>query len=301
MENITDKVKMYLTAAQQGKAEISEALLDEAAASFRAVLKEKFSPRKREYTLRMSNIGRPLCQQQLEKAGVEPVQEPYNTTMKFLIGDMVEIATITVMKGAGVGVDEVHTPVKADFNGTVVSGTLDIVVDGSVYDIKSASPASFQKFSAPDAFAKLQADDPFGYLAQGYGYAGAAGKPFGGWIVVDKVSGELHVCATPIADNSYRKHAVQQSESNIKALVGGEEFRPAYDPIRESFRGKPTGEAILPIGCNYCGFKVECYARRGMDITYKANPKSDARYPKWHWYVSERGVSSVCGSRETEI
>ena len=65
----------------------------------------------------------------------------------------------------------------------------DIVIDGAVDDIKSASNWSYtNKF---ESFDTLRQGDAFGYVAQLAGYAKAADKRAGGWWVVNKANGEF--------------------------------------------------------------------------------------------------------------
>lgn len=59
-------------------------------------------------------------------------------------------------------------------DGESINGTYDIVIDGAVDDIKSASNWSYSnKF---DSFETLAKGDGFGYIGQLAGYAKASGK-----------------------------------------------------------------------------------------------------------------------------
>ena len=49
--------------------------------------------KQRQYKIRMSGLGRPLCQQLLEKKGVEQ-EVQYNMLFRFLFGDLVEALSL---------------------------------------------------------------------------------------------------------------------------------------------------------------------------------------------------------------
>jgi len=57
-------------------------------------------------------------------------------------------------------------------------------------DFKSASPHGFRKF----LFNTLAMDDPFGYIGQISSYAFAADTDRAGFLVIEKVSGEIALC-----------------------------------------------------------------------------------------------------------
>ena len=90
----------------------------------------------------MSSLGRPLCQQKMERDGVEKAIE-YNAILRFIFGDLVEAISILILKAAGVNVEEEQKRVKLKLGKNEVSGTLDIIIDDKVWDIKSASPYAF--------------------------------------------------------------------------------------------------------------------------------------------------------------
>ena len=55
-------------------------------------------------------------------------------------------------------------------------------------------------------YEKIKEDDPFGYIMQGHLYGEATGLPFGGWIVVNKSSGEIAVVEAPEWQDQDRKN-----------------------------------------------------------------------------------------------
>ena len=92
----------------------------------------------------MSGLGRPMCQQWHDKNG-SPKEIQYNSIMRFLFGDIIEAIAMVVLKSSGVNVESEQEKVKLGLDVCELSGTLDVVIDGKVWDIKSASPYAFSK------------------------------------------------------------------------------------------------------------------------------------------------------------
>ena len=131
----------------------------------------QFSNKRGDWKPRMSSLGRPLCQQKMERDGAEKNFE-YNSLVRFMFGDLVEAIAILVMKSAGVDIEAEQKAVKLQLGKHSVSGTLDVEIDGKVWDIKSASPYAFeQKFGQMGGYKKIKEDDVFGYVSQGYLYS----------------------------------------------------------------------------------------------------------------------------------
>lgn len=151
------------------------------------------SPRERKFRLRLSAMGRSLLLLQCEKLGLDkdPRDEPF-LLLKFVFGDMIEALVITLLESAGIKIDSEQEAVKLKVTDDItIPGTLDLVIDGRVYDVKTASPYSFEKFKK--GLGAIEAQDSFGYCAQLAAYARAGGYEVGGWIVVQKVTGEITV------------------------------------------------------------------------------------------------------------
>ena len=111
-----------------GRGEIDSSRLDDLIEAFgedcKAAIRKQFS-RRSDFRIRMSGIGRPLCQQQLEKQGHKQ-DVAYNDLVRFLIGDLVEAAAVLIMKGAGIEVEEEQSQCSLEFDGQTVNGTLDV-------------------------------------------------------------------------------------------------------------------------------------------------------------------------------
>jgi len=64
---------------------------------------------------------------------------------------------------------------------------------------------------------KIKEDDVFGYISQGYLYSQSKNKDFGGWIVINKASGEWVVCEAPELQEEDKKEALDLAKKNLKA------------------------------------------------------------------------------------
>ena len=161
-----------------------------------------------------------------------------------------------------------------------INGTYDAKILGKIWDIKSASPYSF-KYKFSEGFDAILKDDIFGYVSQGYLYSEAEGADFGGWIAIDKSSGEWAVVETPINDDKHAKQALEKAKSNLKALNNDEPFKRQYEDIEETFNGKPTGNRVLGKECSFCAYKKTCWE----GLQHLPQQQSKAINPKYFWYT----------------
>ena len=244
-------------------------------------LEKQFSREPRKHKLRLSALGKPLCQQQSEKLGIEQ-EFSYNAIMRFLLGDLVEATLIAVMKAAGIEIQEEQQKTKINLDDTDINGTLDVIIDDKVYDIKSASPYAFQnKFGKFGGYSKVKEDDPFGYVVQGYAYAQGVDKPFGGWIVVDKSSGEVTVCEAPDIQEQDKKDALDAATVNVRKLKKTKRIEKQFKPTDEIDKGEPTGNKLLPRECGFCGFRHNCWSK----AQFLPKHTSRAKNPPHVWYT----------------
>lgn len=281
---LLDQVKIFLS--QLPHEDVPEEVFEQFGEECKNALRRMVSRPEEEFSIRMSSVGRPLCQQQMEASGAEREPGEYNIPMKFLLGDLIEAAAMAIMKAAGVNIQSEQEVVSLDIGGTTIKGTLDAVVDGKLYDIKSCSPYAFSsKFGSATGWQKLQEDDPFGYVNQGYLYAEAKQLPFGGWIAINKATGEWAVLEPPIADRSYRKAALLNAAANIEVIRTQAPFERKFELIDETFYQKPTGKKVLPKTCEFCKFKHSCWAPG--TVTKLPQEKSKAKFPKQFYYYQE--------------
>ena len=277
---LQEQIEQYLVDALDGETSIDEDIVERFGERCKNALRKQFNSKKREFTLRMSAIGRPLCQQQLEKEGAKAEPLTPSTKLKFAYGDMIEALIMGVMEGAKVNIESFQEEVSHTTGSTTIKGTLEVIIDGKVYDIKSASQHAFKnKFSRSDGFAKIAEDDAFGYIAQGYLYSSAKDLPFGGWIAYNKETGDIAVCKAPSSD-AYKRSAITKANSNINALVNDAPFKRQFKKVTERYRNKLTGNYTLALNCRYCNFKSACW---GDEIVFRKNPKGAS----FKWYVGE--------------
>ena len=220
MNTILHKVQTYLDKVSREPVVISEELVDAFGESCKAILRKQFSEeRQSQFKPRMSNIGRPLCQLQMEAKGIKGEGQPYNNKMRNTFGDLIEALALFVMKSAGVNIKNEQKKVEYKFDKYKIEGRQDVEIDEKIWDIKSASPYSFEKkFGEAGGFNEVIRDDSFGYAAQGFLYGESHNKKFGGWIAINKSTGEWTVCETPASVEEHKRNAIKTAEDNVKAI-----------------------------------------------------------------------------------
>ena len=278
-------IQEFLDKAGQGEVELPDHLIQEFKDSCETAIKKQFS-RREGSKLRMSGIGRPVCQQILSMQDC-PKESSYNDIMRFLFGDLIEAVAMLVIKAAGIKVVGEQKPCSIVLDKENIKGTLDVILDEDgtkkVWDIKSASPFSFdQKFK--NGYDKIKEDDPFGYIVQGHLYGEANNMPFGGWIVINKSTGEWAVVDAP-EDISERKRVLQQAD-NIVKVVKKADFKKAklkddWETYRKDGEIVRTKNRLMPKLCSFCEYKKHCWedARLENKITSKA------KSPPQIWYT----------------
>ena len=165
-----------------------------------------------------------------------------------------------------------------------IDGTYDIEIGNNIYDIKSASPYAFEhKFGDEGGFNSIVEDDSFGYLSQGYLYSESENKKFGGWIVINKSTGEWLVTETPKDDEEYKNKSLNTAKENFNALEEDKPFRRCYSDVAETFRKNPTGNRILGVTCSFCPYKFPCWGSNKLQ--YLPQQKSKVKSPRWSYYT----------------
>jgi len=245
----------YMEDAVKGKTEMSEETIEQVSSDIAEALQKQFGSGKKrgDFKLRMSNVGRPTCQLWYEKNKPE-VALPLPTTfiMNMMLGDIVEAVFKGLLKEAGVKYEEPEH-VTLELDGESVNGTYDIVVDGAVDDVKSASNWSYtNKF---ESYETLADGDGFGYIGQLAGYAKASGKDVGGWWVVNKANGQFKYVPASGLDLDTEVAKIQKTVDTVKE----NKFERCYKPVPEKFRGKETGNTVLNVGCKFCAYRFDCW------------------------------------------
>lgn len=261
---IEEKINDFLNAVCSGNASISEELIEEFGERCKNILRDNFVEKKtaeRTFSLRMSNIGRPLRQLLLDKAASakglssKPSKE---WKLRSTVGHVYEAFMLTLLKAAEVGLEEQDKQVSLDVSKTTIQGTLDIIINKKVYDIKTASQYAYEhKFVSTTA---LSSNDTFGYFAQGFGYAEADKKDFGGWIVINKNTGDFKVLEIPESSHEELKAKyLDEITYKVKHIEANMPMPPCKGVVQETFKKKPTGNRILNKECEYCEYKFMCH------------------------------------------
>ena len=222
------------------------------------------SERNKDFTLRMSNIGKPIRQLWYEKRdpdGRGSVNGP--TQIKFLYGHVLEEIVLMLVRMAKYKVTDEQKEVDVDG----ILGHMDCKIEGEVVDVKSASNFAFKKFEQ----GRLAQDDPFGYLGQLAGYEAAEGTENGGFLVINKESGELCMHRPEDLD---KPNINTKINNTISALNVDTPPELCYNPIPD---GK-KGNLKLPKGCSWCKYKFECHkdsnSGKGLRVFKYANSLS---------------------------
>ena len=273
------KLHQFMSDAIDGKTTFSEETAKKIGEEVAEAVIRQFGSGKsrKEFRLRMSNIGRPTCQLWFEKNKPESaLPKPSTFVMNMMIGDIVEAIFKGLLKEAKVDFDDTDqvTLDVGDSNGTRVSGSYDLIMGGAVDDIKSASDWSYRnKF---ESYSSLKKSDPFGYIGQLAGYAKASGKRAGGWWVVNKANGDFKYVPAAI---DMRKELTKLKETVEK--VNENKFERCFEAVPETYRGKPSGNMILNDSCKFCDYRFECWPNM-KELPSKV---SQAREPKTVAYV----------------
>lgn len=260
--------------------EIDDQWIEDAGEQFKDAVRRQLSPRPdKGFRLRMSNLGRPLCQLQMEKAGAEKSRLPYNHIVRMLHGDIIECLMEIFIRAAGLNVTGGKAKVSLDIAGETIKGENDIEVDGKIWDTKSCSPWAYtNKWSL--GMDGLRQSDDFGYVSQLVGYAEAENKPVGGWFVVNKSSGEVSAVPADMTPSQLAEER-KKIEANVKAITSDAPFRRCFEPETEFFRKKPTGSKRLPATCTFCPFMQSCWPHAEK----RPSTVSKAKDPPMYWYT----------------
>ena len=164
---------------------ISDEQVEEFGERIKKALKSWSTPHKEKTNLRMSIIGRPMRRlwYDLKNGNLAHNRTHPSVFIKFLYGHILEELVLLLVKLSGHKVEDEQKEIEVDG----VKGHMDCKIDGEVVDIKTASSFAFKKFLE----GTLHDDDPFGYMAQLSGYETAEGTNEGGFLAMNKESGEL--------------------------------------------------------------------------------------------------------------
>lgn len=290
MHKIEQAIQVFLENAENTV--ISEEIINEFGERCKDAIRKCLLAKRSEepFKLRMSNIGKPLRQLLLEKLfGRSPMDAQMR--IKMTHGHIIEALLLLLLRASGLSVEtnkKVELPIEYEPGKTqIVNGELDLIIDGELYDSKSASPWSFDnKFND---FSTMEADDPFGYCGQAFGYSNADNKHFAGWIVFDKSDGRIKVVETPQDKNKElankylnifkrKLYMLQAPVVNIEQ-INAIEACPGV--IEETFNKRETGNRYLSKSCEFCSCKYKCHP----GLKRAEVPMSKAKNKTWRYYT----------------
>lgn len=195
--------------------------------------------------LRLSVIGRP--DRQLWYDINEPNEKPLSSSLriKFLYGYLLEELLILLSSVAGHEVT--HQQKEVTVAG--IKGHQDCMIDNFLIDCKSASWRAFQKFKNNT----LSEDDPFGYIAQMSAYAEANNVEEGGFLVIDKQSGEI--CLSKV--NSLEMINAKKRITHLKKII---KHKTAPSKCFDDLPEGKSGNRKLDVRCIFCSHKSKCWS-----------------------------------------
>lgn len=195
--------------------------------------------------LRMSNIGRPLRRLWYDlNTEQEKEQIDAPTFIKFLYGHLLEVLLLFFVRLAGHVVESEQKEVTV----SGIKGHMDSVIDGEVIDVKTASGYAFKKFKD----GTLAQNDSFGYLSQLAGYEKAEKTNNGGFLVMNKETGELTVFIPDDLEKPNITHRIKEVKQAVQKKTPPEY---CYPPIPDGV----SGNMKLPRDCTWCPHKFECH------------------------------------------
>ena len=246
IDTIATDIKNLVAGISNGKpANVTEENMDKFLLNIKEAFHSWNNPvREKDGKLRMSVLGKPPRQLWYDRFSPKKTKS-YDASLniKFLYGHILEHLLLYLAELTGHKIADQQKKVEIDN----IKGHIDATVDGEVCDVKSASTFSFKKFKTGE----LVGDDPFGYHAQLSGYETGMGTNKGGFLVMDKSSGD--VCF-------YKPDEL--AKPNVPNLIKTlQDTLKRNSPPDRCYQLSETkgGNKSLPIGCQFCAHKWECY------------------------------------------
>lgn len=230
---------------------VSEENVEWAGEIFKELLRTRLSAREQkrgEEVLRFSSLGKKNRQMWYMANEPEYAEKlPGKAKLKFLIGDLYEVLLLFLAKESGHTVEDTQLEVEEDG----VHGHIDAIIDGVLVDVKSASPYSFEKFKSGGYLF----DDPFGYVSQLSGYAHRTEVARAGFLVGNKVDGEI--AFVELSKEDIQANPPKRRIDELRGIISSPQPpERCYEDVPE---GK-SGNRKLGAGCSFCDFKERCWA-----------------------------------------
>ena len=248
LKNLVPDIYKELEKISEGKSiNLTEKDIDNTLAKIKESMMAWATPSERDnnFTLRMSNIGRPARQlwyQKRDELVKSSIDGP--TQIKFLYGHILEEIVLMLVRMAGHKVSDEQKEVKV--KGVV--GHIDCKINNEIVDVKTASGFAFKKFIQ----GRLAEDEPFGYLGQLAGYEKSEGTNNGGFLVINKESGELCLHQPEDLD---KPNITNKIDNLISCLDINDKPERCYDPVPEGKKGNYK----LHKSCFWCNYKFDCF------------------------------------------
>ena len=242
LDTLVEDIYNELSALGKGEhLNIDEESIEQFGESMKQILYDWSHPSPRgKPSLRMSNIGKQPRQLWYEmnsdSDNTEVISPP--TFIKFLYGHLLEEIVLFLVKLSGHEVTSEQKEIKV----SGIKGHMDCVIDGEVVDVKTASGFAFKKFKD----GTLAEQDAFGYMAQLAGYESAEGTTHGGFLALNKESGELAMF----------KPNIKKKITDIKKAV---KLATPPDKCYDDEPDGKSGNMKLAKGCTWCRFKHDCH------------------------------------------
>tara|TARA_E500000081_G_C6139092_1_gene358907 strand:+ start:1418 stop:2266 length:849 start_codon:yes stop_codon:yes gene_type:complete len=245
----------YLKDIVNSKVKMDSEVIETIVSDIRDALHRQFAGEARqEFRLRPSNLGRPRCQLWFDKnKPSEGSDLPSNFVINMFLGDVVESVFKGILRAMKVEFKD-NGKIDMDIEGENITGEYDLILNGKVDDVKSASAWSYKnKF---DSYGSLSEKDAFGYIPQLAIYAKGANVDVGGWWVVNKSNGEFKYIS---AEQMDVEDVMKDVKSTVSYINNDEPFERCFEPIVETYRNKETGNMLLPDECHFCKYKHDCW------------------------------------------
>ena len=283
MSSLQQKLEMFLSTDYT----ISEEIIEQATKTFNEKL-SKFNHVKKGSSNglpSMSQVGKPMCQLQASKLGWKQSPKPDHFKIMMAYGDMTEVIAVAILLSAGIKITDMNKKVMLPTKVGNMYGELDLIIeleDKTVWDIKSASSWSFdKKFSS---YEQLKRMDDFGYCCQLFGYAKAEGVKAGGWIVINKGTGQMKIVEADQKDEDYFLDKIEKNALQVSKTTEESHFERSFEDTLETYYKKSTGNRKLQMPCTFCDYKFSCW----KDLKYLKNPVSKAGNYEYYTQMASR-------------
>jgi len=251
MNDLVEDIYKALEPLSDGKSiALSEEDIEDFGENIKKVMSSWARPveRNKKFSVRMSNIGIPIRKLWYDSKYKDTKEESKirpSTHIKFLYGHILEELVLLLVRLSGHNITGEQKEVVVDG----VTGHLDCIIDNEVVDIKTASGFAFHKFKN----GTLGEDDPFGYLGQLAGYEEAEGTENGGFLVLNKESGELCLHLPEDLDKPNIINKIKEIKEALKKDSPPEKL--CYSTMPEGQKGNEK----IHKNCGWCDYKYKCF------------------------------------------